>query len=268
MGECDLKVLAANGEVIPYDGWIEVIVNVPGNDSPNHSIKDPFLVICNELLHPLLGFNVIQEIILSQGDETEALPAICNLLRGAMQIETNEVEAVVNFIRAGRETDWCEQVPVKVGSRDIVVQPGQMAHPKFPVPTSFNHSLALFEVSADNLQLEQIDIGDGLVEIHHTERLNVEIPVANLTKQNIVLVSRTTLGSIQAIDRIIPTDQENSVQVSGIDTQPHKKPELWHPPIDISHLRKDEQAVVKELLYEESNAFAHDDHDIGCIPGL
>lgn len=143
-----------------------------------------------------------------------------------------------------------------------------MAHLKFPVPTSFNHSLALFKVGTDNLQLEQLDIGDGLVEIHHTERPYVEIPVTNLTKQNIVLVSRTALGSIQAIDRIIPTDQENSVQVSGIDTQPHKKTELWHPPVDISHLREDEQAVVKEILYEESNAFACDDHDIGCIPGL
>lgn len=75
MGECDLKLLAATGEVIPYDGWIEVIVNLPGNDNPNHSIKVPFLVSCNELLRPLLGFNVIQEIILRQGDETDFLPS-------------------------------------------------------------------------------------------------------------------------------------------------------------------------------------------------
>lgn len=143
MGECDLKVLAANGGAIPFDGWIEVIVNLPGNDNPNHSIKVPFLVCRNKLLRPLLGFNVIQEIILSQGEETEALPVICNLLKEAMQIETNEVEAVVNLICAGKATDWCEQVPVKVGSHDIVVQPGQVARLKFPVPSSFNHSLAL-----------------------------------------------------------------------------------------------------------------------------
>lgn len=102
MGECDLKVVAANGGVIPYDGWIEVIVNLPGNGNPNHSIKVPFLVIRNKLLHPRLGFNVI---ILSQGNETEALPVICNLLKGAIQTETNEVEAVVNYICAGKETD-------------------------------------------------------------------------------------------------------------------------------------------------------------------
>lgn len=76
----------------------------------------------------------------------------------------------MNFISAGKETDGGEQVPVKVGSNDIFVQPGQVAHLKFPAPSSFNHSLALFEVGADNLQLEQLDIGDGLVEVHHKEK--------------------------------------------------------------------------------------------------
>lgn len=80
LGGEDLNVFAANGEVIPYDGWMEVIVNLPGNDDPNYAIKVPFLVSQVDLQRPLLGFNVIQEIILGQGDETEALTAICNLL--------------------------------------------------------------------------------------------------------------------------------------------------------------------------------------------
>lgn len=84
------------------DGWMEGIVNLLGNNDPNHSNKVPFLVNRSKLLRPLLGFNVIQEIILSQGDETEALPVICNLLKGAMQIETSQVEAVVN-ICTGKE---------------------------------------------------------------------------------------------------------------------------------------------------------------------
>lgn len=92
--------------------------------------------------------------------------------------------------------------------------------------------------------------------------------MTNLTKQKIVLASRTALGSIQPIDRIIPTDQVDSVQVNGVETQPHEKTELWHPPVDISHLREDEQAELKQILYEESDAFAHDDDDIGCIPDL
>lgn len=82
-----------------------MIVSLPGNDNPNHSIKVPFLVCRNELLRPLLSFNVIQEMILRQGEKTEVLPVMCNLLKEAIQIETNEVQAVVNFIRAGKATD-------------------------------------------------------------------------------------------------------------------------------------------------------------------
>lgn len=43
---------------------------------------------------------------------------------------------------------------------------------------------------------------------------------------------------------------------------------LWHPPVDISHLEEEQQKLVKDMLYEESNAFACGDDDIGCIPSL
>lgn len=43
-------------------------------------------------------------------------------------------------------------------------------------------------------------------------------------------------------------------------------PKLLHPPIDISHPGEKEQAVVKQLLYEESNTFDCDDADTGSIP--
>ncbi|KAI3376375.1 hypothetical protein L3Q82_016857 [Scortum barcoo] len=275
MGEYDLNVLAANGETIPYDGWVEIIVNLPGNDDPNYSIKVPFLVSQVDLLRPLLGFNVIQEIILGQGDGMEALPAICSLLKGAMQIETEKAEAVINFIQAERKTNSSEQTSVKVGHRDIVVCPGQIAHLKFPVPVSFTQTVALFELCTDDPQLEELDMGDGIVEVHHTEKPFIEIPVGNTTNHDVVITSRTVLGSIQPINKIVETDQTGDVQVNETSTHPSMSgdnkvnPEtLWHPPVDISHLSEEEQSVVKQMLYEESNAFASDNDDIGCIPNL
>ncbi|KAI3356717.1 hypothetical protein L3Q82_003309 [Scortum barcoo] len=275
MGEYDLNVLAANGETIPYDGWVEIIVNLLGNDDPNYSIKVPFLVSQVDLLRPLLGFNVIQEIILGQGDGMEALPAICSLLKGAMQIETEKAEAVINFIQAERKTNSSEQTSVKVGHRDIVVCPGQIAHLKFPVPVSFTQTVALFELCTDDPQLEELDMGDGIVEVHHTEKPFIEIPVGNTTNHDVVITSRTVLGSIQPINKIVETDQTGDVQVNETSTHPSMSgdnkvnPEtLWHPPVDISHLSEEEQSVVKQMLYEESNAFASDNDDIGCIPNL
>ena len=42
----------------------------------------------------------------------------------------------------------------------------------------------------------------------------------------------------------------------------------WHPPVDLSHLRDNEQEIVRQLLHNESDVFAKDDADIGCIPNL
>lgn len=65
LGDRELDLTAANGEPIPYDGWVELTFNLPGNDDPNLAIRVPFLVSRVSLVRPILGFNVIQELILS-----------------------------------------------------------------------------------------------------------------------------------------------------------------------------------------------------------
>jgi hypothetical protein len=46
---------------------------------------------------------------------------------------------------------------------------------------------------------------------------------------------------------------------------PHQ---LWHLPVDISHPDQRQQETAKEMLYEESAAFARDSNDLRCIPSL
>lgn len=42
----------------------------------------------------------------------------------------------------------------------------------------------------------------------------------------------------------------------------------WKLPVDLSHLKPEQQRLVGELLYAESAAFARDSSDIRCIPSL
>lgn len=70
----------------------------------------------------------------------------------------------------------------------------------------------------------------------------------------------------------------DSVEISNVDlpatvdedtSNDKEQPcNLWALPVNLNHLRDENQAVVKQLLYEESNVFARDDTDSGCIPGL
>lgn len=40
----DLNVKAITGDVVPYDGWVELVVNLEGNDNPDLSIRAPFQI--------------------------------------------------------------------------------------------------------------------------------------------------------------------------------------------------------------------------------
>ncbi|RXN32232.1 sodium potassium calcium exchanger 4-like protein [Labeo rohita] len=155
-----------------------------------------------------------------------------------------------------------------------------VTHVKCRVPDNFNDTspMVLFEPVMECPQLDQLIVGEGLLKIQNPQKPYVQIPVGNQTMHSITLPRKTTLGSIQTVRKVIETDQADfqplSVEVNSMDSLAGTKDEgrnsttLWHPPVNLSHLNKEQQEQVKELLYEESAAFARDDDDIGCIPSL
>lgn len=50
--------------------------------------------------------------------------------------------------------------------------------------------------------------------------------------------------------------------------QDHTNSNVWDPPVNLSHLSEPEQAVVRQMLQEESASFSRTDDDIGCIDKL
>lgn len=67
--EEELALYAVNGDPLPFEGWVAIIVNLPGNEDPNLSISVPFLVSSFTLERPLLRFNVLEEVIHSQPEK-------------------------------------------------------------------------------------------------------------------------------------------------------------------------------------------------------
>lgn len=76
----ELDVYAVNGNLVPFDGWVAITVNLPGNENPSLSIKIPFLVSSLPLERPLLGFNVLEELV--QGQPERLIPTLITLLCG------------------------------------------------------------------------------------------------------------------------------------------------------------------------------------------
>ena len=275
LGNRELEVTAANGGSIPYDGWVELTFALSDNKDPKLAIRVPFLLSRVSLVRPILGFNVIQELLLGQTGGMEVVTVIADLLREAMGIENDKVEAIVNFVQT--EDTNPDYVPVRVGRHSVVIHPGQATWIKCKVPAEFTPPVALFEVNHPDLRLEKLDLGDGLVEVHHKRWPYVVIPVCNHGQDSITLDNFTMLGNIHPIEKIVETDQTDNIEVNSVDSpvpvgeggkDETETSGLWHPSVDLSHLNDEQQAEVKEMLYEESNAFAQDDGDIGCVPSL
>lgn len=123
-----------------------------------------------------------------------------------------------------------------------------------------------------------VDVPNGASKV-------VKIPVLNSTQHDIYLPARTVLGTISPVSEVLPlipsggagkenNQKESEVHVNQLSQVndgsqlPVNKTVKWHPPVNLEHLSKQEQEIVRRMLYDESDVFAHNDGDIGCIPNL
>lgn len=149
------------------------------------------------------------------------------------------------------------------------------------VPPTFdvNNRLVLYEPDESSTNLEQLSVGEGLLEISLSRWPCVSVPFSNHTKHEIILPKRTTLGTIQHVVKVFEMGKEAQpakspqhgtvrAEVDSVTAPEFPPSKLWQPLVDRSHLNPEQQEVLKKMLYEESAAFAQDRNNIGCIPSL
>lgn len=260
----ELRVYAANGEPIPFDCWVPVKINLPGSEDHSLSISVPVLISRVHMDKPLLGFNVLEQII--GGQPEQLIPTLVILLRNAISIPSEKAKAMVSFIQAGESS--MPQGRLRTGERDVVIPAGHVAWVRCRVPSTMNPASCpvLFENSQP---LKQLDVGVGLVETHNPARPYVTVAVGNNTRHDITLSRKTALGILQPIERVVGAAHPDKI-IPPVQTAVPAEPTapLWHPPVNLDHLEVEQQEVVKRMLYEESKAFARDGNDIGCNPSL
>ena len=61
--ERTLELSAANGTAIPFDGWIDVNIEMAIGDVGVRTIRVPLLVTSYSLSEPIIGYNVISELV-------------------------------------------------------------------------------------------------------------------------------------------------------------------------------------------------------------
>ena len=90
-----LRITAANGTDVPYDGWTEILVEIKSSRHGQVAINVPMLVSQNCVNGLLLGFNVIEEIIL-ESLENPGSVSLSDLLAEALKLRQKTAETIVS----------------------------------------------------------------------------------------------------------------------------------------------------------------------------
>ena len=99
--EAQLNLVGANGGAIPFEGWIEVGFQLGSETQLSLPLMVPFLVANEDLEHPIIGYNVIKEVIKGhiqkESEDTGPLEAILGTALG--EVKRDDVTALVHLVR-------------------------------------------------------------------------------------------------------------------------------------------------------------------------
>ena len=277
-----LHLATANGTPLPYEGWVEVPFQLT---SASKCVHVPFLVSRDEMDSPIIGYNVIEEVIrTSPGDNPGAHASALDALASSLQdLPREEITGIVNLINSVEpDTELSE---VRTWKQDTIVPAGQSkliacrvkvepCDEKFPV---------LFEPDPQHTYPPDLQIPESLVMISSGSTRKVQIKVDNQSSQDIRIKGRTVLGRVYQVRSVTPLEvrlQEpreapplepdvtlDSDETLIPDTQEPATADDGHLP-SVEGLTREQRLLALKMLREEASSFSKDEDDIGCAEGL
>ena len=122
--EAGLNLIGANGGPIPFDGWVEVQFQLTSGAQSSTPLTVPLLVARDDLEYPIIGYNVIEEVIKSPdqmgGESTESLREIMS--SALSQVKQESVTALVDLVQSAGVERLCV---LRSGKNNLTVPRGQ-----------------------------------------------------------------------------------------------------------------------------------------------
>ena len=275
LGSETLNLTVANGEKLPYDGYIEIDFTLRGEGGTQFSIPVPVLVTPHFLEHPIIGYNVVEEILVNHKDRT---PVLIKLLAESLNASTKEnVEKFVNLVQKGEEKI---SIPVKLSKGTFLIKSGQSAKVPWRVnigPIS-SKSPFIFEPTTDIKQwAPTLEISDSIINIKNTTA-RIQITIHNAGSHDIVLKGRTLIGSLEPIRSVTPLEvklrsddkrkESNDEQKQVIHSIGSTEGSTIVDDLKLNNLDEEKTNTVMEMLADEQSVFARSSDDVGDIPSL
>ena len=294
----EINLRGAGGKKIPYVGYIDLPVKLKGVVS---EMEVPFLVTSEELVNPIIGYNVIKAVA-TDDDSSEACRYI-RFFKGLSAEVSNKVMSILAESKGGylSTTKMVKNGHVvKKNSAGTITL--KIEHVYFDRPTP-----VMFEPSIDaQLVFDEIlSIEEQVVTMKKGINQKVKVAVHNRTDQDITIPARMLIGDISMVDSVTPVEvklqdlPEKRVEVecrgesSNVTEPPTQTAEIdsckcsdkitCECSVSVSTEEKDysefqkkldemeldsrlseaERKQFKEMLWRRREAFCCDDDDVG-----
>ena len=268
-----LSVTAANKTVINFDGVVVLRFSLGEGDG----FLVPVLVSSSEMSEPILGYNVIEHLVV-KGSEDEH-----KLLKESLRNGDHGVE--VDMLVAAMQEKYDDSdylAPIKA-QEDVHVPAGRKVRIRcrVKVPGNGGDETVYFQPRLGD-EDEELSFTDSVCRLKYGRTNYVYLDVMNQTRRDRVLPKGEVIGSVHSVGAVIPMvkfldaeggvkkaevkevkvgNDEGSEIETGIQEQENGKPQ-W----DLSHLDEKQRELMEEMLERNRDVFSTSDSDIGDIP--
>ena len=282
-----LELRAANNSPIPYNGFVELAfgLTAPYEGDGTFRLNVPFLVADCNIANPIIGYNVIEEIIRSTQSNKD------NLIRTfqvAFEQTRETTEALINEIQAVKEHDLAT---IRSPNSQITLQPTELTSVvcRGNAEILSNNTKVLFIPDERKPWPPGLEMEERLYSLQRGRSFKIKIEIYNSTAHPITLNRRTPLGRVELVKSVTPFDvsfqsqppryqnesnnqprsgETSSINLNQVSTSPKEGISDFLEQFDLSTLSVDQKQRAKLLLIEEADSFAKNDGDIGCAEGL
>ena len=291
-----LNLIGANGGLITFDGWVEVQFQLTSGAGSSTPLTVPLLVARDDLEYPIIGYNVIEEVIKSPdemgGESTESLRE--TMSSAFSEVKQESVTALFDLVQSAGVERLCV---LRSGKDNLTVSRGQTVAVACRVDCGplEERTPVLFESAQESAWPAELELSEQLLSLPRGLPRKVNIEVHNPTRHDIILGRRTPLGSLHLVQSITPLEvqrkdlphpksgtstEEDDLVLPECESRPVSQEQgveprneetggsVRRPPVDLGNLTEEQRQLAIVMLQEEAESLAKDDEDVGSIKGL
>ena len=263
--EVRVRFTAANQTELAMVGCVVLHFTLGENSFPV-----PFLVTDSELSHPIVGFNVVENFIRTGKPED-----VVNLLiNSSREVEADKIKVMVNLIsQASEEKDFLGDLRAV---KPCVIPPKSSVRIRCRVRGDVKGLDLLFLCSEPCTPDwdEDLVVSESLGELVRGRTPHVNIEIRNLSEKEKFISKNMLVGEISAVNSVLPlklfnsspVETEEQVDVAKVGVAEAKVETKWQPKAKLDHLPEQQRKELEQILFEECEVFAKNEHDIGDIP--